>query len=95
MNEIINLQSQIEKCSNWNEKIKLIELLTNKINEEELGINNKIESLNDIIKMTTKKVNIDELVNNFDKTINIEEKILIYQNLNALVNKLNNDLFIH
>lgn len=93
MNEIDNLQNQIEKCSNWNEKLKLIELLNNKINEEELNINNKMESLNDIIKITKKKVNVDDIVENFNKTIDIEEKILMYQNLNALVNKLNNDLF--
>lgn len=93
MNEINNLYDQIENCSIWNEKIKLIELINNKINEEELCIDNKIESLNNIIKITTKKVNVDDLINNFDKTINIEEKIIIYQNLNSLVNKLTNDLF--
>lgn len=95
MNEITNLYSQIENCSNWNKKIKLIELINNKINEEELCINNKIESLNDIIKITKKKINIDELVDNFEKTINIEKKILMYQDLNALINKLNSDLFVN
>ena len=95
MNEINNLYDQIENCSNWNEKIKLIELINNKINEEELCIDNKIESLNNIVKITTKKVNVDDLIDNFDKTINIEEKIIIYQNLNSLVNKLTNDLFIN
>jgi hypothetical protein len=93
MNEINTLYTNIENCSNWNEKIKLIELINNKINEEELSINNKIESLNNIIKITKKKINIDDLVDNFEKTINIEEKILMYQDLNALINKLNFDLF--
>ena len=93
MDEIDKLHTQIDKCDNWNEKIKLIELINNKINEEEYVINKKLESLDDIIKITKKKVNIDELVDNFNKTQNIEEKILMYQNLNALVNKLNNDLF--
>lgn len=94
MNEITDLYTQLENCSNWNEKIKLIELINNKINEEELCINNKIESLNDIPKITKKKkINIDELVDNFEKTINLEEKIIMYQDLNAVINKLNSDLF--
>jgi len=44
-------------------------------------------------KITKKKININQLMDEFNTTKDLDKKILIYQNLNALINKLNNELF--
>ena len=94
MEEINNLYNEIDKCSNWNNKIELINKINNKINEEDENINNKIESLDEIIKLKKKTVNVDELINEFNLTKDLDKKIIIYQNLNSFINKLNNELFL-
>ena len=93
MEEINNLYDEFEKCNNWNNKIELINKINLKINLEEDNINKKIESLDNITKITKKKINVDELIEEFNITNDLDKKILIYQNLNAFINKLNNDLF--
>ena len=93
MEEINNLYDEFEKCNNWNNKIELIDKINLKINFEEDSINKKIESLDNITKITKKKINIDELIDEFNSTKDLDKKITIYQNLNAFINKLNNELF--
>ena len=93
--DIINeLYDKFEKTNNWNDKISLMTEINDKIIYEEELINNKIQSLDNITKITKKKINIDEILNEFDNTIDLEKKIQIYQNLNSIIIKLNNQLFI-
>jgi coenzyme F420-reducing hydrogenase delta subunit len=93
MDKINELYDEFEKTDNWNERLKLINELNDKIIVEEEIINKKIQSLDDVIKITKKKLNIDELLNEFNDTSELDKKIQIYQNLNSFIIKLNNELF--
>ena len=93
MEEIDNLYNEFEKCNNWNDKTILIDKINNKIIQEDENINKKIESLDNPTKVTKKKININELMDEFNTTKDLDKKILIYQNLNAFISKLNNELF--
>ena len=93
MEEIDNLYNEFEKCNNWNDKTILIDKINNKIIQEDENINKKIESLDNPTKVTKKKININELMDEFNKTKDLDKKILIYQNLNAFISKLTNELF--
>lgn len=93
MEEIDNLYNEFEKCNNWNDKTILIDKINNKISQEDKNINNKIESLDNPTKVKKKKININELMDEFNTTKDLDKKILIYQNLNAFISKLNNELF--
>ena len=51
------------------------------------------ESLDEIKKVSLKKTNFDDLITEFEKTQDINEKIKIYQLLNSYVCKVSNELF--
>ncbi len=93
MEEINKIYDEIEKCNNWNTKIDLISQLKLKINDEEELVTNKINSLDNIIKVSKKKCNIDSLLEEFYSTKDLDKKIQIYQTLNSFINKISNDLF--
>ena len=93
MEEINRLYDEIEKCNNWTTKLDLISQLKNKINEDEELINNKINSLDNLIKVSKKKCNVDLLLEEYNSTRELDKKIQIYQTLNSYINKLSNDLF--
>jgi hypothetical protein len=93
MDEINKLYNSIETCSNWTNKLDLISQLQIKINNEEEIINNKIDSLDNLVKVSKKKINFDLLLEEFDITKELDKKIQIYQQLNSYINKLNNELF--
>ncbi len=93
MEEINKIYGEIEKCNNWNTKVELINELNNKITDEEQLINSKINSLDNLIKVSKKKCNVDSLLDEFDNTKDLDKKIQIYQTLNSYINKISNELF--
>ncbi len=93
MEEINNIYEEIEKCNNWTKKIELISQLKIKIKDEEDIIDNKINSLDNLVKVSKKKINIDTLLEEYNLTKDLDRKIQIYQLLNSYVNKLSNELF--
>lgn len=93
MEEINRLYTEIEKCNNWNTKVELISELKNKIKDQEDLINNKIDSLDNLIKISKKKCNVDSLLDEYNTTKELDKKIQIYQTLNSYVTKISNDLF--
>lgn len=93
MEEINNIYEEIEKCNNWTKKIELISQLKSKIKDEEEIINNKIDSLDNLVKVSKKKFNVDTLLEEYNLTKDLDRKIQIYQLLNSYVNKLSNELF--
>jgi len=93
MEEINRLYDEIEKCNNWTLKLDLISKLKHKIVDEEELINNKINSLDNLIKVSKKKINVDLLLEEYNSTRELDKKIQIYQTLNSHINKLLNNLF--
>lgn len=93
MNEINNLYNDFSSCDNWTVKLDLIKTLKQKINEEESIINSKIDNLDEIVKVSKKKLNLQTLIDDFDATDELDKKIQIYQQLNSFINKLTNELF--
>ena len=64
-----------------------------KINQEEIKLNLLLETLDDNIKINTKKINFDDLIENYNKSDIINDKIKLYQTMNSYINKLKNELF--
>jgi len=93
MEEINRLYDEIEKCNNWTLKLDLIAKLKHKIVDQEELINDKINSLDNFIKVSKKKINVDLLLEEYNSTKELDKKIQIYQTLNSYINKLLNDLF--
>jgi hypothetical protein len=93
MDEINNLVNEIEKTNNWNNKLELIKQVKQKIKEEDTKLSELEESLDEIKKVSLKKTNFDDLITEFEKTQDINEKIKIYQILNSYVCKVSNELF--
>jgi hypothetical protein len=92
MEEINILYDEIEKCNNWTTKLDLISQLKVKINDEEEIINNKISSVDNLIKISKKKCNVDLLLEEYNSTKDLDKKIQIYQTINSYINKISNDL---
>jgi hypothetical protein len=93
MDEINKLLIDIEKSNNWNNKVILMKTTKEKINQEEIKLNLLLETLDDNIKINTKKINFDDLIENYNKSDIINDKIKLYQTMNSYINKLKNELF--
>jgi hypothetical protein len=93
MNEINELYEKINKCDNWSEKLELIKNIKELVDNEEEKINNLLLSLDEIKKISKKKINIENIINEFKTTDDIETKILLYQSINSYYNKINSELF--
>ncbi len=99
MDKIIKLSEEIDQIPNINEKIKLIKTLNELIENEKTNLNNILS--NDItsscIKTKTpikyKKMSIDELEEEFEKTNNINDKISIYVAINKYYTNIEEELF--
>jgi hypothetical protein len=97
MNEIEELNNKINECNNFNEKINYIQKLN-------IMIDNEINSLNSILNNDLidkkfklpnkyKKMIIEELEDEFNKTENIHEKIIIYNCINYKYTNIMDELF--
>lgn len=93
MDEINKLLVDIEKSNNWNNKVTLMKTTKEKINQEEIKLSLLLETLDDNIKINTKKINFDVLIEDYNKSYIITDKIKIYQTMNSYINKLKNELY--
>jgi hypothetical protein len=93
MDEINKLLIDIEKSNNWNNKVTLMKTTKEKINQEEIKLSLLLETLDDNIKINTKKINFDVLIEDYNKSDIITDKIKIYQTMNSYINKLKNELY--
>ncbi len=93
MEEINKLYEQLDSCDNWLEKLELIKNIKELIEIEENKINDLSLTIDNIKKVSKKKINLDNLIEEFHNTNDIEKKIQIYQIMNSYYNKINLELF--
>ncbi len=97
MEKIVQLSEQIDKLTNINEKVKLIKTLNDMIEEEKnhlnFLLNNDIKNIKIKIPVKYKKMTIDELENEFNKTIDINDKLSLYSAIDKYYTNIEEELF--
>jgi hypothetical protein len=95
MDKIIELSDKIDNITNINDKIKLIKSLNEMIEIEKKNLNNIIDNNNIKTKIPIKykKMSIDELEEEFEKSNNINEKIIIYSAIDKYYSNIEEELF--
>ncbi len=98
MDKIIKLSEEIDQIKNINEKVKLIKTLNELIEDEKNNLNNILNSnitssSNKKIPIKYKKMLIDELEEEFEKTNNINDKISIYMAIDKYYTNIEEELF--
>ena len=99
MDKIIELSEEIDQLSNINDKVKLIKILNELIEAEKLNLNNILNSniitsnLKTKIPIKYKKMSIEDLEEEFDKTKNINDKIIIYLAIDKYYTNIEEELF--
>jgi hypothetical protein len=100
MDKIIELSEEIDKISNINEKVKLIKTLNELIEYEKINLNKILNSdtktfgnIKTKIPIKYKKMSIDELEDEFNKTNNINDKIVIYLAIDKYYTNIEEELF--
>ncbi len=97
MEKIIELSEQIDNITNINDKIKLIKTLNELIEIEKNNLNNilnsDIKNFKTKIPLKYKKMSIDELEEEFEKNININDKILLYMAIDKYYTNIEEELF--
>jgi uncharacterized protein YpuA (DUF1002 family) len=100
MNKENTLEKEIDSIDNikeWNLKIKKIKELKDKITMEKDKINSFIEMINsNEPKKTSKKkkdISLDQLVDDFSKSDNIESKVKTYCLIQSLIRETEHELF--
>jgi hypothetical protein len=97
MDKILELSEQIDKISNINDKVKLIKTLNELIEIEKTNLNfilnTDLKNLKTKIPIKYKKMLIDELEEAFEKTNNINDKIIIYTAIDKYYSNIEEELF--
>ena len=97
MDKIFELSEKIDNIKNINDKIKLIKTLNEMIEAEQNNLNfllnNDIKNLKIKILPKYKKMTIDELEEEFDKTNNINDKVSIYLAIDRYYTNIEEELF--
>ena len=102
MDEIIKLSEKINIESNTNTKVKMINTLNKMIETEKNELNNILQqysnNTNELLKsykipIKYKKCSLDELEELFNKSNNINEKIILYRTINKAIENITDDLF--
>jgi hypothetical protein len=97
MDEINKLAEDINTTTNINEKVKMIHTMNTLIEKEKSELNNILENNIDDVKMKVsvkyKKMTLDELDIEFNKTTDIREKINIYHAIVRNITNITDDLF--
>ena len=108
-NNYIKLERELnmlENIEDWNEKIEMMKTLKTKIGKEQerlselINIVSKddikeelVNKLYDNIKTENDNNNLKLLIEQFEKSTNIEEKISLFNNINIIINKIEKQLF--
>lgn len=107
-NNYIKLEKELnmlEKIEDWNEKIEMMKTLKTKIGKEQERLSELINivSKDDIKEELANKLydnikiendhNLKLLIEQFEKSTNIEEKIGLFNNINIIIKKIEKQLF--
>lgn len=99
MEELENELTQIESINNWNDKYVKLKEFKSKINEEQEKIKDLIDKINndeaiyEIKKKKLKNLDLNELINNFNDSDNLEDKIKYYDMMNYYIKDMESQLF--
>ena len=99
MEELENELTQIESINNWNDKYFKLKELKSKISEEQERIKDLIDKINndeaiyEIKKKKLKGLDLNELINNFNDSDNLEDKIKYYDMINYYIKDMESQLF--
>lgn len=99
MEELENELNQIDLLNNWNDKYIKLKELKSKISEEQENIKDLIEKINndepiyEIKKKKLKGLDLNELIDNFNNSDNLEEKIKYYDMINYYIKDMESQLF--
>jgi hypothetical protein len=88
---------KLEEIDNWNDKVKCMQELQEQIKSEKDKLNDLMEMvINDDFKDTKKKKNnldLDSLIESFNESENINEKVKIYQDIHKQISDIEKQLF--
>lgn len=87
---------EINKIKVWSEKVNKMKEIKEKIINEKNKINNLLYNLNEseFKKIKKKKdASMDDLLNDFEKSTNLEEKVKIYMHIQCLIKEYELQLF--
>ena len=99
MEELENELNQIESITNWNDKYIKLKELKSKISEEQENIKDLIDKINndepiyEIKKKKLKGLDLNELIENFNNSDNLEDKIKYYDMINYYIKDMDTQLF--
>lgn len=99
MEELENELNQIDLLNNWNDKYIKLKELKSKISEEQENIKDLIDKINndepiyEIKKKKLKGLNLNELIDNFNNSDNLEDKIKYYDMINYYIKDMDTQLF--
>jgi len=99
LKEIQELEKDIElidEIKEWSVKINKIKEIKEKIIGQKVKINNLLEAINsnEVKKIKKKKeLTLDELLLEFDKCDNIDEKVKLFNHIQALIKESELELF--
>ena len=97
--DIVDLEKEIETLDDikdWANKIKKMKELKEKIMTQRNKLNSFIETINsgEIKKMKKKKdVSLDDLLKEFEKTDDIEEKVKLFNQIQFIIKENETELF--
>lgn len=99
MEELENELNQIDLLNNWNDKYIKLKEFKSKIFEEQEKIKDLIEKINndepiyEIKKKKLKNLDLNELIDNFNNSDNLEDKIKYYDMINYYIKDMESQLF--
>jgi len=97
MEKIIELSEKIDQNKNINDRVKLIKTLNEMIEIEKKNLNfllnNDIKNLKIKIPTKYRKMTIDELEIEFDKNIDLNDKIAIFLAIERYYTDIEEELF--
>ena len=99
MEELENELNQIDLLNNWNDKYIKLKEFKSKIFEEQENIKDLIDKINndepiyEIKKKKLKGLDLNELIDNFNNSDNLEEKIKYYDMINYYIKDMESHLF--
>lgn len=97
--DIVDLEKEIESLDDikdWSNKIKKMKELKEKIMTQRNKLNSFIETINsgEIKKMKKKKdVSLDDLLKEFEKADDIEEKVKLFNQIQFIIKENESELF--
>lgn len=99
MSDIADIEKEIEKIEKipeWSEKIILMKNIKEQISEQKTKINQYIEMINSGVYKKNKKMKnmtLDYMLEQFNNTSDMENKVILYNTIQANIIEITSELF--